>query len=331
MSLFRDWFDMLRRLFGGGYRPVTETHVYGQINKLTNIGHVEGDVYITSDPKAGEVDFEELITLLELRKVKILRIMDETQEPKVSARNLFQSEEEVLSHLEAVRSLFLELHEKNVAALRRRHLTLSHEITSEIHALLWVREANTFLAIYGERLDGISYCIDGEAAAIERECERKHREATVAGNVELYPMSFPKPLGDAVSNEEFSALSKEFATEYIEYGLHGIHEKLLRRDALNLALHEQREAKRKQREAERRLEEAARRKQREEQERREREEDEKAKLRGVMAAEMIKDICTYWVICPFCGERFSIKHSSAWDGEKHLKCKTRLKLVEPPH
>jgi hypothetical protein len=323
MSLFRDWLNKIRQLSSEGYRSVTETQVYGQVEKLTNINHVEGNVYITSDQRVKDVALEELIAILEQRKNDILRMMDETQDQKVSSCSIFQTREEIISHLKTVRSLFLELHEKNIAALRNGQLMLSHELTSQIHALLWVREDGTFWDQF-PYLDGVSYCMD--PIAIEQ--KRYYFEATCNRYTELYPMSFPKISSDkAASSKEFSTLSKEFTREALKYRINEIHEHLLKRDTLNLKKYKKLEVERERREAKMRLEEAKRRAKQKEYERMAREEDERAKKRGVLVAEMIEDICTYWVICPYCGERFSIKHSMSWDGEKHIKCRTRLKLI----
>ena len=35
-----------------------------------------------------------------------------------------------------------------------------------------------------------------------------------------------------------------------------------------------------------------------------------------------------WTTCPHCGHEFSIYNENSWDGEKHLRCGTRLRLVQ---
>ena len=328
MSRFKDWFSKLRELSADGYGSVTETQVHGPVEKLTNINHVAGNIYITSDQNVSDIALDELISILELRKDSILGLMDKTQNQRVSSFNIHHPREEVISHLETVRSLFLDLHERNIAALGSGQLMLSHELTCQIHALLWVQEHDTFWAEFADR-DGIAYCF-GSPDSEEALQLRDHFEARCSHYTALYPLSFPKTFVDPAASKEFSTLSKEFTRRTLTNRLRGIHEHLLEGDALNLKRYKKRQHERASRDAAERRIEAERRVKQEESARKWREEDERAneeaKKRGVMAAEMTKDICTYWVVCPYCGERFSIKHSVSWDGEKHIKCRTRLKL-----
>jgi len=61
-----------------------------------------------------------LISLLEVRKEAIVRRFRDAQLLRVNA-------------------LFLELHDKNIKAIEQGQLLLSHELTSHIHALLWLK------------------------------------------------------------------------------------------------------------------------------------------------------------------------------------------------
>ena len=88
-----------------------------------------------------------LVSLLELRKDAILR---KFQDATAAALEFFragsgktsriQTEEELVKQLSKVENLFLELHGKNVEAIQKGQLMLSHELTSHIHAILWLKK-----------------------------------------------------------------------------------------------------------------------------------------------------------------------------------------------
>jgi hypothetical protein len=64
--------------------------------------------------------------------------------------------------MDAIRALFMDLHEKNKITLRDGQMILSHEITIQIHHLLWVRARNIFWEAYSE---AVAYRVDFGSAS----------------------------------------------------------------------------------------------------------------------------------------------------------------------
>jgi hypothetical protein len=96
-------------------------------------------------------DVKELTTVLELRKHAVIRMMEHAKQRALKSlrsgrwggRSLV-TEEELVSHLDSMKSLFVDLHSQNVTALLRGQFLVSHELTSQIHILLWMRGREIF-------------------------------------------------------------------------------------------------------------------------------------------------------------------------------------------
>lgn len=69
-------------------------------------------------------------------------------------REMVEYRAEILAELAAIKSLFIELHKKNILALKNGDLTLSHEFTSQIHYLLHSRR------LASEHVPGTMYAQD---------------------------------------------------------------------------------------------------------------------------------------------------------------------------
>jgi hypothetical protein len=87
---------------------------------------------------------EDLVDLLELRKEKIRGQIQYQRERTTKVMQSWWSGREKrgaakkwLESLDRIEALFLNLHERNIAAIRQGQLLYSHELTSDIHALLW--------------------------------------------------------------------------------------------------------------------------------------------------------------------------------------------------
>jgi hypothetical protein len=104
-------------------------------------------------------DVKELTTVLELRKNTVIRMMEDAKQRALKSfrsglgrRSKFVTEEELVAHLDSMKSLFLDLHRQNVTALIQGQLLVSHELISQIHTLLWIRERNTFWSAHASPL-----------------------------------------------------------------------------------------------------------------------------------------------------------------------------------
>ena len=129
----------------------------------------------------------ELVSVLNLRAEHTLEMMEnEKQKALASIRsgNGHALEAEYVREHEAMRELFIELHNKNIEAIESGQMSASYEITLEIHHLLWLRTRNTFWSAFAERdlLYGLTF--DG-----------------VETYAELYPGERPKNLATEYSNQ----------------------------------------------------------------------------------------------------------------------------------
>jgi hypothetical protein len=239
---------------------------------------------------------KELTIVLELRKDAVVRMMEDAKQRALQSfrsghvRDLyFISEDELVTRLNSMKTLFQDLHQQNVNALVQGQLLVSHELTAQIHTLLWVQERQTFGSIDVP----VAYCRDEIEDEIEDEISR------------LYPQD---PFGE-IHGKENSDAGRFPASQRIAE----IEAELRIRDPLNTIRPREREEVRLQRERDRI-----------EQERTGLLEIDAT--RGVMEARLRSD---GWTTCPFCNRHFSTVAKSSWDGERHRSCKTRLHLVRP--
>lgn len=96
----------------------------------------------------------EVINVLSLRAERTLEMMEnEKQKALASIRsgNGHALEAEYIREHEAIRELFVELHNKNIEAIESGQMSVSHEITLEIQHLLWLRTRNIFWSAFAER------------------------------------------------------------------------------------------------------------------------------------------------------------------------------------
>lgn len=91
---------------------------------------------------------DELVMVLEHRASKILELMDkEKQKVLISFRIRIASFQypdfdvkKFVEELEAMKTLFLELHKKHLDAIKAGNFILAHELLADIYDLLWKRD-----------------------------------------------------------------------------------------------------------------------------------------------------------------------------------------------
>jgi len=126
--------------------------------------------FLISGCYSESIGLRELIAVLNLRKAAILRMMDDAmhsepqnKQPTDDCRLPHLSEKHLSDRLQHTKSLFIDLHEQNIDALAKGHLAVSHELVSQIHALLWVHERDSFRA--PPNLPGLLYVSDFSPAS----------------------------------------------------------------------------------------------------------------------------------------------------------------------
>lgn len=95
---------------------------------------------------------KELIDLLSQRASRIVETMESEKQKAVAslregkgrASRSPEAEAEFLQELDNTQKLFIQLHEKHIEAIKNGKLGLAHDIVSDIHYLLWVRERSLF-------------------------------------------------------------------------------------------------------------------------------------------------------------------------------------------
>ncbi|HEX8397138.1 MAG TPA: hypothetical protein VF644_06915 [Pyrinomonadaceae bacterium] len=99
---------------------------------------------------------KELIDLLNQRASRIVETMESEKQKALAslregngrASRSPEAEAEFLQELDNTQKLFIQLHEKHIEAIKNGKLGLAHDIVSDIHYLLWVRERNLFWEAY---------------------------------------------------------------------------------------------------------------------------------------------------------------------------------------
>ena len=89
----------------------------------------------------------ELVDILNVRAADVLRRMSEEENYRLIVHSTkskapcpkFASEDEFRRRMVDSRHLFQELHRENIQAIKDGHLTVSHEVTKDIHVLLYLR------------------------------------------------------------------------------------------------------------------------------------------------------------------------------------------------
>jgi hypothetical protein len=240
---------------------------------------------------------QELAAVLELRKDAIIRMMEDAKQSALKSfrsgdgrRTEHASEEELVSHLDAIRSLFLQLHRQNVDALLSGQIGISHELTAQIHTLLWVRKRNTFWSAHAWPNASYKVNFDSEEAISV-----------------LYPHD-PLDMFDRDPKAPNADIGEGFLTAR---RIHETNAALQSLDPLN-----------SQRQRERALQHKVVEKKRID-------EEQKGLLeidgmRGTMDALVRPD---GWTTCPFCKVNFLTSSGRSWDGKRHRTCRTRLNLI----
>ena len=109
---------------------------------------------------------KELIDLLNQRASRIVETMESEKQKAVAslregkgrASRSPEAEAEFLQELDNTQKLFIQLHEKHIEAIKNGKLGLAHDIVSDIHYLLWVRQRNLFWEAYA--IPSASYSLD---------------------------------------------------------------------------------------------------------------------------------------------------------------------------
>jgi hypothetical protein len=92
----------------------------------------------------------ELVSILEHRALTFLKLLEEERSNIIDRPpegQLFVPVEQLSREYHSTAKLFQELHRANVAALLNAEYIKSHEITNQIHHLLWVRAGQTSQAV----------------------------------------------------------------------------------------------------------------------------------------------------------------------------------------
>jgi hypothetical protein len=107
----------------------------------------------------------ELIGLLNVRADKILRRMDEEEGERLTFYHAHQkascpkvaSEADLRNRMAATRQLFQKLHEKNIQAIKDGQLVVAHDVTRDIHLLLYLRRRDLFCDTATKPPPGVAY------------------------------------------------------------------------------------------------------------------------------------------------------------------------------
>ncbi len=119
--------------------PGLVTNALGDVATLVSIASVEGDVYL-GGRSPGDGAAEELASVLQVRARRILDFLDELANAVQAGGSPGQPEggpPDAGSRVADLRRRFVRLHRANLKALREGRRSASHEITSEIHYLLY--------------------------------------------------------------------------------------------------------------------------------------------------------------------------------------------------
>ena len=118
------------------------------------IGGVIGFLKPTDEKSdnAIKITKNELVSILKQRAANILEIMDKERKDALLAIkkgrgmvSIRKSElKKFLRELEATRNVFLDIHKRHIEAIEAGQFVLAHELLSDIHHLLWIRNEKLF-------------------------------------------------------------------------------------------------------------------------------------------------------------------------------------------
>lgn len=107
----------------------------------------------------------ELIALLNVRADEILHRMETEESERLTAFRVnphascpkFASEADLRSRMAATRQLFQQLHDKNIQAIKDGQLIVAHDLTRDIHLLLYMRHRELFCETATRPPPGVAY------------------------------------------------------------------------------------------------------------------------------------------------------------------------------
>jgi hypothetical protein len=117
-----------------------------------------------SDTSTAKIDMSasELVGLLDVRATEVLQRMETEESHRLADFRMnprafcpkFASESDLLQKMEASRKLFQELHAKNIQAIKNGQLIVAHDLTRDIHLLLYLRHQELFCKTSADRHPG---------------------------------------------------------------------------------------------------------------------------------------------------------------------------------